>query len=745
MNTKRSLRTYVMVAIAAYCGNTAFAQELAIEEITVTAQKRQESVQDVPLSITALDRSAIEQAGMTNLASIVSSVPGLNVRDDGASQSVFAIRGVGTSAFSVSADASVGVFIDDVYAGHPLISNFSFFDVDRIEVVKGPQGTLFGRNTSAGAINIVSKKPDRDERYADLRFGFGNMGQQIYEGIANFSNSGDGGIRVAAQYQERDGTFENATTGAQINDKKDLMVRVNMEKDFSDQFRSNILLEYIDIDSRTGLTALDPDDREGSASISSVDQNARDSQEMGILRSALRLEYDIGDALTLTSTTSYLDADLQTTPIDFDITTFRVLEFSEPNTFEYLSQELRLNGGSDDIDWFVGASVRDESNSSNTRLRYSDFDLMNVLVGDTCPNVMASIPAPASLCTDMVTEDSIAYADNFSWGIYGDVAWQLTDRLKVTFGGRYSYDKKEIAQNTPSADTATSLVLGGNVLELTTVGTVTADKTWDNFSPRLALSYDISGDTMVYGNISQGYKAGGFNSSPNIDAAALAPGETQFVPSFDPEESTAYELGVKSLLLDKRLQLNVAGYFTDYENYQLESNMGVAFFVENVADAEIYGAEVEARLLLTENLDVSVGYAYLNTEIKRGTIDLGGTPIDIVGNPMPLAPENSLSLVSNYTWPTSLGDVRFRLAYNYQDDQYISAFADDVVERLESHFNLDAGISLTSSNEVWAFEVIGQNVTDERYFSGFAVTILEPIGMPNIGALWRAEFRYRFD
>jgi iron complex outermembrane receptor protein len=713
-----------------------------IEEVVVTAQKRNESVQDVPISITAFDAQFVKDRGLSTVADVVAFTPGLTARVDAPSQSVFAIRGIGTNAFSVSADPSVGIFIDDVYAGHPIIANSAFFDVERIEVVKGPQGTLFGRNTSAGAISIASREPEIGEKYLDTRLGFGDHSQQIYEAIGNFSASDTAGLRIGARYERRDGTFRNVTDGEELNGKDDLIARIAGLAHLTDRLTAHMLVDYSTIDSYWGATAVNPDDPESTADVDTVEQNPRDDQNGKTWRAAVRLEYEISDSLTLTSLTGYLDAKITATPGDFDLATLRVLQFAEPNEFRYLSQELRLNGSNGPFEWFVGASVRDEDNFANTELRYSDFDVFTAF-GLDC-----ALDAPG-LCQDDVAEPSVAHADNFSWGVFGDVVWQATDHLSLTLGGRYTRDEKEIIVDTPYSGSATSdLLLGGNnVLESWTVAPTRGEKTWSDFSPRFAARYDLGQDAILYANVSRGYKAGGFNSAPNVPGSELAPGETQFAPAFDPETNTAYEIGIKSVLADRRVKLNLAAFYLDYSDYQVETQIGgPTFTIQNVADAENMGIDFEAQVYLTDNLDVMLGYSWLDSDLKSGVINVPDVgPVDVAGNRMPFAPESTFVAIANYVLPSSIGDWRLSAAYNYTDDQFISPLNDmlDNVQIAHSHFTLDLRAALASPDDRWSVALIGENVTDERWF-GNPTFIFEPLGTPNIGRLIRGELTYRF-
>jgi len=741
-------KTPLVIAVAVASSATASLALAQIEEVIVTAQKRAESVQDVPISINALSEEFVATSGMANVSDIVKYVPGMGAQVDGPTQSVLSIRGIGTSAFSPSADSSVGVFLDDVYTGHPLTSAQSFFDVERIEVVKGPQGTLFGRNTSAGAISVISKKADRDEIYADLKWGFGTKGQALYQMLGNYSTSQDWGVRLGIKYEERDGTHVNVTDGTELNNREDLLIRLGVQNDWSDRLRTQLLFQYNTSSAYYGVVPIDPANRGDDVKIETVEQNTRSDQDINSFRGALRVEYDLNDFLTLTSITSYFDSEAVGIPFDADTFTVRILEFEEPAEFEYLSQEFRLNGQHDAIDWFVGASIRTEEVSTNTQLRYSDFDVIDLLLGASCSDFEPDF----GTCNANVVEPSFATATNDSWGIYGDVTWRATERLSVTIGARYSYDDKEMEQNTPyQGDSAvTAALLGDNLLELATTGVLTASDSWDDFSPRLAVRYDLANDVMIYGNVSRGYKAGGFNSGPDRPFSSLGPGENQLIAGFEPEDSLAYEIGFKSTLADQRLRLNGALFFIDYSDLQVETFKGLAFAIDNVSDAESKGLELEAQWLVSENLDISVGYSYLDAELKDGSLadpDVPGGEVDISGSPMFNAPENTLAFTATYSLPTSWGSVDARFGYSYTDEQFLADYllAGPDFFVLESRSVVDLRVAATGHDRKWSVALVGENLGDERWFS----TLRDPAGItqgvPNIGDLYRVELSYRFD
>ena len=724
------------------------ADQGGFDVIVVTAQKRSESVQDIPLSINSVSDEAILKSGTTNIEGVVGLVPGLNARSDGATQNVLAIRGIGTNAFGVGVDGSVGVFIDDVYAGLPVVSNASFFDVERVEVVKGPQGTLFGRNTSAGAVSVISKRAELGATYVQGRLAYGTDNQQLYELIANLEASDTAAFRIGAKYEKRDGTFVNTTTGNELNNKDNFIIRGGMTLEPAHGLIVKWIGEYVKDNSRWGVAAIDGTDRRGSAGIKTVTQGAREDQDVDVFRTALHLDYELSDSLSFTSITSYLDINSVTTPGDFDIAAINgagdvsftaqpdnllldLLPFREPGKFKFFSTELRLNGTSDRVDWFVGASFRRDKLENDTSLvGYNDFHLTPLFFDADCDVVAMDFGIPVASCNPNAEEHSPAQSIVKSFGIYGDVAFKVTDRLKLTAGGRLSIDKKRFALTvTPSTGILGQL---DTAVVKPITGTGTANDKWTEFTPRVAIDYEIADAVLLYASYSRGFKSGGFNSSFD---------ETRAILSVEPEINDAYEIGLKSELFGRNLRLNIAAFQSDYSNFQIEVQNGAAFTIRNVADAKVQGFEVEVNALLGDYFDIGVGYAYIDATAKNGTIN----GMDISGNSLPFAPKHSLSVVGNFTIDTGIGEFNAQASYSYTGRQFTSPLEDIANGQfIDSSNTLDLRVGLTDHDGRWGIAVLAENVTDQRYWASPNNVLDVPIGVPNYGASVKAEVSFRF-
>lgn len=719
INSKLTRGALLGVGLVALSTSSIFAQSL--DEIVVTAQKRSESLQDVPISINAISGEAIEKAGVTDVNGIVELVPGLNSRSDGPTQTVFAMRGVGTNAFGVGVDGSVGVFVDDVYIGHPVLVNTSFFDVERVEVVKGPQGTLFGRNTSAGAISAVSKGVDLDDG-TRIMIGGGNEGQKRMEFITNQQLSDRLGIRFAARIQERDGTFKNTTTGNDLNNVDNQTVRLVADYEVSDATSINLVLENYTDNSYWGMI-----DTGSNRTIDgdSVTQAARGDVDIDSTRIAFKLTHELDDNKTLVWNLNKLDISSVTTPGDFfPFGGANLLVFSEPGDFEFLSTELRLNGSSESMDWFVGASYREDTLFNNSTLSYNIGDLAAVLI-------LGDFNAVQGGAID-TNETSPTSADVTAYAIYGDVSFDITDKLSTTLGARYSVDDKDIRVQVDQ--------VGANVLK-PIFGTASASDDWSETTGRFVLNYQINDNVMAYTSFSQGFKAGGFNSSLDGNGNVLA---------VDPETHDAFELGLKSELFDRRLRLNAAYFDSEYNDTQIEVQQGAAFVIRNIADAEISGFELDAMWVASDNLDIQFAVSSLDAEITNGILptDTDGdgvvdTQVNVAGNDMPFSPDLSYTLGVNYTKSTSIGELGFGVSYSHTDKQYHTAYNDDGFAYSEDNDLIDLRLDLTSNDESWTVSLLGKNITDERYLIS-TNAVVSNTGVPNIGSLWSVNLGYRF-
>ncbi len=677
---QKSLLSAAMVALLVPV--SVYAQ---LDEVVVTAQKSEQNLQNVPIAISAVTGEMLEQTGVNTITEIIPMVPGLTGSDYGLAQNSWAIRGISSNNDTIGSEPAVGVFLDDAYVGRPMFATGAFFDISRIEVVKGPQGTLFGRNSSAGAISLITNKPG-DENELNLGLAYGDEGQRRYEVIGNLAVSDSFAVRLAYQGQKWEGMWKEVNSGEDAYTQTDtlrLMARWNVSENFEAIFRANSSKGETNYTSGISipLNLADPG-QEYPDRYALTNPNYEEATNDGF---GMRLTWDINDTLTLVSITDvrsgetkYLE-DTDGTAADDVIDAFFgvgtggvTILFDSDNTGDTAYQEFRLSGGSDSLSWFAGVSYYTEEFESpdwSTELNDTVFGL-------------------GTLAATHVTNK----ADNESFGIYADATWNVTEKLALIGGLRWSQDDKGWCSNTLQDD----IGLGGGPTD----GKLCSNETWDEWTPRLVAQYDIGDDVMVFGSVARGYKGGGFNVAA-VDTNGDFLGDT--IAPFDPETSIAYELGVKSTLLDGRAQLNGSVYYADYTDLPILSlTVEYGQVVSNAGAAESTGLEMEFTYSPVENLVLMANYAYLNAEFSDG---------DFKGDKLAYAPENTLAAGVSFNHKFLAGDLNWFAQYTYTDD-----FNHEVGGFQEKAYGLLNGkVTYTAGSDRWDLAIAADNITDEGY------------------------------
>jgi iron complex outermembrane receptor protein len=721
---------YLSLLIAALIAMPVNAQERALEEVIVTATKRAESVQDIPLSVNAFTGAQLEEAGVKDIRDIAAQTPGLSIKSRGETEGSVFIRGIGSAAPGIGADPAVGIYIDGMYAARGTNATAAFFDVERVEVVKGPQGTLFGRNASSGAISIITRKPEIGESYGSALAGFGDEGQQKYEFIYNASLSDNAALRFGVKNDQRDGLYKNSVNGADLNGRNHTNARLSFLYDNQQSFTSHFSAEYVDMSNTAAFVS------SADAFAESVALNdAPADQTLESTRINWTNTFEFNDSLTLTSITGYYTHDVNVTPVDADLVDVFVASFQEPQGADFFSQEFRLNGSTDAIDWFVGGSYIKEELSFVNDLSYDEFivaDLfglngLDVDNGDICDgsadfgdgNGVVTIP----VCLAPVSETPSGDGETESIAIYGDVTWHATDLLDIIVGVRYTEDDKQIVYSNPP----TAGLLGGldgQIFGPITSGPVPASAKFDSTDPRLAVNYQLTDDVMVYASAAKGYKSGGLNRQ--LDPVAQA------VLSFDKEENTAYEIGIKSSVWGGRGQINAALFSSEYTDFQLEELTNLVPQVTNIGDVDVSGFETDFKFLLSDAFELWGSVSILDTEVTNAADTARN------GNKSPQAPEKTASLALKYTKETGNGDFSASALWSYSDEFFFdlaNTFKQDAYNTLD--------LRAAWSNDTWGIALIGENVTDEEYLAE-QFLFLDVTSIRAWGALYRAEFTLNF-
>jgi|GEM_PF-3406811 len=685
------------------------ADEWQLEEVVVTAQKRSQSAQDIPLAISAFDGDELKAMGAVDSTSIVARTPGMNGGKDSDTQSVISIRGIGTSAFSPGTDNSVGTYYNEVPVSRT-IGGHGFLDVERIEVVKGPQGTLFGRNTSSGAISVTNNAADLSEDALDVTVGVGTEDYAMVELVANKAVSDKFAVRLAGKHDERDGTFSDPD-GTELNNRDHDQYRVALQWQPSNEINIKWFYERFESDTDWGPVA------RNQVFDSKVDIEVPPSGFVESDLSVLNITVDLAEHYTLTAITGYYDNETRFTA-DIDAAEagagFDVGELAELWDMEQFNQDIRLNYTGETFDWFVGASYYNEKVSVDSFAELRGLDLDAVLGGA----LGEPFPLP--------NENGFGSNETDSYAIYGDLIYRPTEKLTITLGARYTEEEKDAKVNNDGI-----VVFPAQA----TAAPLEADEDWDSFDPRLAFDYALNEETLLYISYAKGFKSGGFNRQPN--------GSGTTISSVDPEENDAYEVGFKADLLDSRARVNAAYFFYDYTDFQSEVQQAGVLNIFNVGNLETQGVEIDATLLVSENLDLRLAYAWLDSEVQDGFVDadlFGTSQVSLKGNDGLRAPEHSYSIAATYHYPMDAGEVVARLEYSYTDDMFYNVTND---LQADDYDLVNLRLAYVSGNDKWSLAVVGENLTDEEYESS-VVALFDALSVPGMKRTVRAELSYSF-
>ncbi|WP_417591487.1 TonB-dependent receptor [Parasphingorhabdus sp.] len=685
-------------------------------EIVVTAQRRSESVQDVPIAISAFNSEIIEASGSTDITSLNGLAPNVVLQTEGlvANVPMISIRGMSTSDPDPNADPKVSTIIDGVYIPFVSSTMLDLFDVERIEVLKGPQGVLFGKNNLAGTINVISARPT-DNFGGEARVSLGSFGLKQFRGKVNSGRFADDSLaaKVAVNFRDYNGYSRNVITGNRLNGANVKSVRGALNFDQGGAFDSTVIVDWLKqktvgpapfvVDNGDPNWDLLPDAAKNDVRKAAIpfDPFANTESYGGSWTSNLDVGYGTVTAVLGYRHLSYL------TRGDFDglINPVPGLDVARDFSGESKSGELRyVSPDGEPVDFVIGLYYQtDKWHQDNT--------------------VFAN---PAVTTLAQLDQDTESYA------VFALVNAHPADGLTLSIGGRYSHDHKKY-------DIASQVLVNSNQ---TSSFQSSLEASWAEFTPRLTANYKVTPDIMVYANYSQGYKAGGYNSRGTIP---------ENVGPYDPERVTAYEIGAKTDLFDRLLRFNVAGFVNNYRDLQSSvTKMGVVRpenITTNVAAAKIYGLEFETMLRPTSNFTVNANLAYLHARYNDFCADTDGiftdgspearqcgpaVPILINGVPngtfsvptdstnleLANAPKWSGSLSADYVIPTSFGQVKL-----HSDARYSARFntwgrSNDPGYYRDEVVLVNASIGVAGHDDKWKVTVYGLNLTDQDVISG---------------------------
>lgn len=683
-----------------------------MEEIVVTAQKREQNLQTVPISMQAFTGSQLEQLNVDRSADISALTPGLHAQGSRGDQNpIFAIRGIGLNDLFTNNNPTVGVYLDGVVQPYTPMLGFQLFDIERVEVLKGPQGTLYGRNTTGGAVNFVTREPTFEPSgYVD--FSYGRFERADLEGAYSTALSDTVAFRVSAKTtQQNDGWQTNTLTGETIGDKDRTAVRAQLAFEPSQTFDALAKVSFLEEESdqqlRQHVGFLDQPfsftpcdgflrgERDEQSCVDFIGYSDPNTDPRKVENSAVfghEVDADAWDLsltmnwrlpdFTVTSVTGYSNFD-RAAGDDSDGGGLIELDTLFTDDIQVFSQELRVSSPDNSKhDWVVGTFFYDDDFDGGA-LQALDEHIFQTRVNT------------------VFTQESRAAA------VFGQADWHLSHRMRVTTGLRYTWEEKSFKYNSFDLDP-----FGTSAGLPTPVAGIDDEFSENDVSGKLGIDYDITDTVMAYASASKGFKSGGYKAAIAFNPAELEP--------FEGENLYAYELGVKSTLLDGRLRLNAAGYYYDWKDFQAfvtEIRGGINVIVlSNAGDAESYGAEAEIQFQATDRLSLRSAINVMETEITEFNAAPGAE--DNTGNQLSYAPDVSFSGILRYDFPVEQHgfNMYFSLDTSYKDRVYYS-LANRKQNSQEAYWLTNARIGVTSPDEKLELTLWGRNLSDELYIT----------------------------
>ena len=703
-------------------------QGRALEEITVTAQYREQNIQDVPIAVTALSADMLEQSDIFDAATIAQHVPGMQYAEFSPGQTLISMRGIGSADDGAGLENSAALFLDGVYIGRGAAINFDMFDMERIEVLKGPQGTLFGRNAVGGALNLVTAKPS-DEFTARVGATAGNEGIIRAQAFVSGPVSDNLAGKMTVNHRQHDGFVDNVLLGTELQDEDQISVRGQLRLGLG---ASEWLFsfDYMEDDrtdmGRTPLADNAPLSAIGAANgITRARQNASPYDGYSLREAwgvSLQGDIEFGPG-TITSITAFREHDT-----DWEMQSVGVglgaigLPFDEViddivENIKTVQQELRWTSNLEgNLNYVAGLFYfREETD------RVEQFKI--TAAGEYADPANRFRQTNVGAQTVIGNEYTRTENETNSYAAYGQLDWAFREDWNLTAGLRYTYDEKDYAAtavdcgNLPTSGPFSNFPecagRGGSLSIVNETFRVSPGDNWDELSYKLSLQHFPNDDVMLYGAVTTGYKSGGFAGSQGVESSASTP--------VDPETVTSYELGFKGDLLDNSLRLNITAYYMDYEDLQIvrfgpvpDSAFGT-FQTTNIGQADIYGVEIEWGWYPTDNIRFQGYYAYMDSEVNDLLIETTAGLQDASGSNLRGAPESSWNGIIGYNLPTAMGAFDFQVSFSYEDEtlqDYIDTRTVNQQRKL-----LDARIAWTSGNEQWEVALWGKNLTDEDYIS----------------------------
>ena len=702
-----SQRAVLALAVATASG-VATAQEgskgFALEEVIVTAQKRAENLQEVPISAQAFGAEDIRVLGVDSVAELIFAAPSLNAGGlGGGSQQQLGIRGIVDYSRNPGVDPRMGVYIDQIYQGQGYSADQPLLGIETVEILRGPQGTLFGKNTVSGAINLVTKAPNETTE-GEFAVTYGNEGQAKFQGYLSggFTDTLFGSLSLT--YDERDGLYRNTFLNTETGDFDRMSGRGKLR--FVPTDRLDVTLSY-DYSKRQST---EPAGVEAALPAFETRAGFNADDETEFWGAGLHINYQLANGLQLVSISSLREAEFRFVGDD-DMTpaAIQTTDFDEES--KQITQEFRLQSADDQaVKWLAGVYYY-KADRETSRFARFDEDLYNLLIPPLAP-FAAALSGVGEVPSELEHE---------SYAIFGHVDWSISDSLSLTLGLRYTEDDKSVdwtQTNKPDDPGLAAVLQAATGLPLTQApgalfGAVNSsykdDRSEDDISPLISLNYQVTDETLIYARYAGAAKSGGYN------ADFMTNGLEFF--EYDQETVDSYELGLKTTLMDDSLRVNVALFemaFDDFQVFQFLANSSGATSLEltNAAETTVRGVETEITWLPTDNLRFIANATFLDAAYDDFENPGGGEPFS--NNQLPYAPDLKYFLAAQYRQPVGAGAITFDVDYTYVDDQFTDP-GNLEIDKIDSYSLLGARVAYTPDSGQWELALWGRNLADEEW------------------------------
>lgn len=712
-----------------------------LEEVIVTANKRSETVQDVPLAITALSGDFMRQVNLNDIKDLVTFTPGVAGNSQDSFIDAISVRGVRTQDFGIGLDPSSAFFKNDLYEGRNGSAITSLYDIDRAEILRGPQGFLFGRNSIGGAFSVHTQRAviGGTDGYVDVDFGEND--RFVAEAASNVPVNDNFAMRVAGYYSTEDGFQDNDFPGSDDlieHDKWALRWSTTYE---SEKLGIYTMVEYEDREQSGSVyravtegevwetleAALGPIEMPADDEDISVDRAGGDNDDGEILTLGLRVDYDLNFA-TLTSNTGYKDHDYFYNE-DYDGTPRNLETYRQDQTGDYFQQELRLTSNSDGpFGWYAGVSYYKENIEADYRFagdedifcQYYGYYYNSGMTFSGCADLYAYYGSTFTPSANGLLEETGNIKGEYEgWGAYVNLSYEINEHWIVEGGVRYTDDEKDFTVDIPEPESELGSYWAWG---FNTAGKISDTQSWDDVTPRAIVKWLPDDDAMVFASYTAGYKAGGFGTfTLNPDAAGES-GLTQedgFRPDpVDPEEADSFEIGYKDSWFDGKANVDLTVFYYEYTDLQITvgTDSG-ATEIENVGDVEAWGTEASITTLIGEYLTAYATVGYLDSEANdlQNICDLED-PNGCEGSELWWNPEWSGALVLTGNYPVKGGAITGSLETYFESERGRGWEDLDELE-IDSYAEVALRIGFRSDDN-WFVEAYVENLTDEFTWDG---------------------------